>query len=74
MKMAAMLMWCAGLLLVEWFQREQHDMANHNDHEPAKSDGRVHVTEHGIAFPNLHMEKAVAHQVADVGPSRLGCH
>ena len=23
MKMAAMLMWCAGLLLVEWFQRER---------------------------------------------------
>ena len=23
MKMAGMLLWCAGLLLVEWFQRER---------------------------------------------------
>ena len=42
------------------------NVSKHNQHEPSKGDGGVHIAEQRLTFPDLRVEKAVAKQVLDV--------
>ena len=53
-------------------EKDDLDMAQDNQHEPAESNAGVHVAEQAVPPPELDMQETVAEDVPDVFPHRFG--
>ena len=55
------------------FRHEEHDLQvpQHDEHEPAEGDARMHVAQDLVSLPQLHVDEAVQEDILDVFP---GCY